>query len=163
MSSPMIISVSSSAAVRNIIGTFETLRIFLQISYPEPSGSVTSKITRSYFPFIHNFSASRLVRATSISYPCFLIAKDNPLIKLKSSSTKKCVSFFYHSRSFLTSTAVTIQTYLVSHFKMLHVLPALYYNSFLRIEQECIQYQRLSIQPFIIFVNMLNFIFLLYP
>ena len=155
MSSPMIISVSSSAAVRNIIGTFETLRIFLQISYPEPSGSVTSKITRSYFPFIHNFSASRPVRATSISYPCFLIAKDNPLIKLN--------SFFYHSRSFLTSTAVTIQTYLVSHFKMLHVLPALYYNSFLRIEQECIQYQRLSIQPFIIFVNMLNFIFLLYP
>lgn len=95
----MMMSVSSSAAVRNITGTFDTRRIFRQKSNPDPSGSDTSRITRSYFPSSHNSSASRAVRATSISYPCFLTAKESPLIRLKSSSSKKVVSFYHYSFS----------------------------------------------------------------
>src|SRR5699024_9810810 len=93
----MMISVSSSAAVKNIIGTLETVRMFRHRSKPEPSGSATSKITRSYFPLFHSRPASALVRAIVSSYPCFLIAKDRPLIKLRSSSTKKmCFIYFLH-------------------------------------------------------------------
>ena len=71
-----------------MIGAFEVCLIFLQRSKPEPSGSDTSRIAKSYFPFTHNASASPVVRATSISYPCFFTAKESPLIKLRSSSSK---------------------------------------------------------------------------
>ena len=84
----MIISVSSSAAVRNMTGTFDVCRILWQKSKPEPSGSETSKITRSYFPSAHKEFASRMVRAITISYPCFFTAKESPFIRLKSSSSK---------------------------------------------------------------------------
>ena len=82
MSSPMMMLVSSSEAVRKMIGTFDVNRTFLQNSKPEPSGNDTSRTSRAYFPSAHSVSASPSVLAISSSNPCFLKAKESPLIRL---------------------------------------------------------------------------------
>ena len=86
MSKPMIMFISSSAAVKKMMGTLETCRTFLQNSNPVPSGRDTSSTSKSYFPSSHKLSASLRVLATTNSNPCFLNAKESPLIRLKSSS-----------------------------------------------------------------------------
>lgn len=62
-----MMSVSSSEAVRKMIGTFEVWRILVQMSKPEPSGRDTSRITMSKRLSVHVVSASAAVRATVIS------------------------------------------------------------------------------------------------
>ena len=53
-----MILVSSSEAVRKMIGTLETCRTRLQNSKPVPSGRDTSSTNKSYLPSAHNASAS---------------------------------------------------------------------------------------------------------
>ena len=89
MSRPMMMLVSSSDAVRKIIGTFDVRRTLWQNSKPEPSGRDTSSTKRSYFPSAHSASASLSVLALSASKPCFLKAKESPVIRLRSSSKSK--------------------------------------------------------------------------
>ena len=67
MSNPIMMLISSSEAVKNNIGTFENCLTFLHISKPEPSGSVTSNINKSYLLRIQIFSASFIVFTTSNS------------------------------------------------------------------------------------------------
>ena len=86
--------ISSSEAVKNIIGTLETCRTFSQNSKPVPSGNDTSKTSNSYLSSPHNISASFRVLAIVNSYPCFLKAKESPLIKLKSSSRSSILLMF---------------------------------------------------------------------
>ncbi len=78
--------ISSSDAVRKIIGTLEVCRTILQKSKPEPSGRETSRTSRSYRPFGQMLPASFIVLAMSSSNPCFLNARESPLTRLKSSS-----------------------------------------------------------------------------
>ena len=56
ISSPMMIFISSSEAVRNRIGTLDVRRTFWQKSKPEPSGRETSSTSRSYFLSDHSTS-----------------------------------------------------------------------------------------------------------
>ena len=92
-SSPMMIFISSSEAVRNRIGTLDVRRTFWQKSKPEPSGRETSSTSRSYFLSDHSTSASASVRAVSSAKPCFLNAKVSPLIFQKEQFSHDSLSF----------------------------------------------------------------------
>ena len=107
----MMMLVSSSEAVRKIMGTSDDARTLRQKSNPVPSGRETSSTRSVYPPAAHSAPPSASVRAVSTTQPSFSSAKRSPTARLISSSSssiftisprppvkylKTCVSVYYN-------------------------------------------------------------------